>query len=181
MESRVFDDALLQLGHDSRSAHVLARTHDAPPPTPVDDFGDAISQVRESLDACVVVGGFLLWANHGNLADAARRGIRIRLLFPYPQSDWLAPMVAAAGADRTEYATRITGNAARAQALGPGVDIQWYTAPTTVWFAMFDKRAVAHKEISFASKVTPTITTDGQAIRFYRRLFDALWLSASRT
>lgn len=175
-ESRIFDHALLHLGQSTK--HVSAQTSEI---QRMDDFGNSLLRTRESIDACVVVGGLLISVNSQKFAGAAHRGVRIRLLFPVPQSDWLTPMVTAAGGDREEYASRITGNADRAQALGPNVNIRWYGAPTTVWFAIFDGQIAAHMAINLMSPVTPTITTDGESIRRYRRLFGSFWASASRT
>ena len=119
--------------------------------------------------------------NFGNISEATRRGVRVRLLFPFPQADWLATMIAATDSDRTEYARRITTNAARARTLGPAVDVRWYGAPVTTWFTILDDNLVAYKAINFAAREKPSITAEPGALAYHQRLFDGLWTSAEQS
>lgn len=146
-----------------------------------DDFRVALSRTTTSLDACVVVGGHLMALNFDNLAEATRRGVKIRILFPFPEADWLAPMIAATTAGRAEYARRINTNAARAGILGPSVEVRWHDSPIAAWFTILDATRVAHKAISFATMARPSITNEAHVLAYHQRLFDALWNSAERT
>lgn len=138
-------------------------------------------QMQVSLDACILVGGSLLRRDYPELVAAVNRGVRPRFLFPIPGADWLASMTASLGLDPFDYAQRISSNAARAQHLGPTMELRWHDTPTTVWFAISDGKCVAHKSIDLLSPTFPAVTADSKRVQRFCRIFESLWGEASQS
>ncbi|NIP27189.1 MAG: hypothetical protein GWO38_26080, partial [Phycisphaerae bacterium] len=68
---------------------------------------DSLNQCQSTLDACVIVGGSIIWQRQEQLNNCLQRGVGLRMLFPDPKSNWLVKMVSSAGVSIEEYAPRI--------------------------------------------------------------------------
>lgn len=74
----------------------------------------------------------------------------------------------------------ITRNAQRAQELGPNVEIRWHSQPVTTWFVIIDRSHVAFKPYDLTRKTLPSFETRSETLDYYVRLFDPIWVSASK-
>lgn len=121
------------------------------------NLSEALTDCQTTVEACVIVGGSLLWKNQYQLESCIRNGIAVRVLFPNPASDWLEIMVSAVGMAIEDYAPRIFRSATLAQQLG--IDIRWYTTAVTSWFVLLDRRIVWQKRFSLTEQTIPKLVT----------------------
>jgi len=143
------------------------------------DMGAVLDQTQDTIDACVIVGGTLITLHFDQLHAAAQRGVRIRFLFPVPDSPWLAPMIEAAGMTPAVYGQRIIANAEKLTTL-PGVQLRWYSMPSMSWFTISDTQRVAHKPFSFLRRAEPVVTDTTDAVRYYTHLYEHMWDAATQ-
>lgn len=134
---------------------------------------------KNSVEACVVVGGTLLWTCYDQLKSCVTKGVTTKFLFPDPYSSWLIPIISATSLPINAYQDRITRNAQRTQELGPNVEIRWHGNPVTKWFVIIDRLAVVSKPFDVTTQTSPNLESRPNVIRYYTRLFDSIWASAT--
>lgn len=132
-----------------------------------------LAGTTKTVEASVLVGGTLLRIHPKALESCVARGVQVRFLFPSPSSVWLADFVMSAGAGAADYTHRVQRNSSRAQELGAAV--RFHDSPVAIWFAMFDRTAVASKPVALLNSSLPEFSTDFSAIRHFASLFDGLW------
>jgi len=138
----------------------------------------ALIRCQSSLDACVIVGGSLIWKHPEELKKCVERGVKLRFLFPDPSGDWLVKMISSAGALIHQYSPRIMKSANFVRQLGPEVDVKWYKTAVTNWFLLVDRKMVWHKMFSLTSKTIQQYENSKQTVNYYCNLFDSLWSEA---
>ncbi len=133
----------------------------------------SLAGATRSVEASVLVGGTLLWDHSEGLSACVERGVQVRFLFPSPTSAWLADFVISAGATAKDYAHRIEVNSNRAREMG--AIVRFHHSPVAIWFAMFDRIAVASKPIAFLNRAMPEISKNLPTVVHFASLFDHLW------
>jgi TIR domain len=142
-------------------------------------FSRMLMNAKYSVEACVVVGGTILLDHYKQIKECALRGIKIRFLFPDPHSSWLIPIISATGYPIKSYQKRIISSAHRAHELGMNTEIRWHSQPINKWFVIADRTIVASKPFDITMETLPAIEARREVIRYYIRLFDTIWTSAS--
>lgn len=142
---------------------------------------ETLVQSQSSLDACVIVGGSLIWKRREQLENCLQRGVRLRILFPDPDSEWLVKMVSSVGMSIEDYSPRILKSAKIVQQFDQHVEIRWFTTAITNWFLIVDRKLVWHKMFSLTEKTAKQIVYTQQGITYYNNLFDSIWEESKDT
>ena len=135
---------------------------------------DAITRCDKSIDAFILVGGRVL-KHDADLASAAKRGVKLRFLFPNPSSRWFISHIESNGVSVNEYADRVKHNASAAQSLGGTVEVRMHDLPVHCWFAALDGRIIFTKPIAFFSHAPLHVFTDQTTVSRFSDNFDRAW------
>jgi hypothetical protein len=140
-------------------------------------FDAAIAAAHNSIEACVVIGGALLFekASFNALRSAVERGVAVRLLFPSPRSQWLHSLVTEVRGDIAAYAKHVVEAAQLAAAGLPTAAVRWYEAPGPCWFTLVDRSVLFTKPFDMARPTIPAPESREAHIEHFGLLFDQLW------
>lgn len=135
-----------------------------------------IKSARRSIDACVVVGGdlFSVTETSAALQDASRRGVQVRLLFPWHGSSWLGRLAAEAHAS-TNYAKYVRRASDVAAMTLPDAEMRWYDAPGPCWFVRVDDSTLFTKPFDAVRPTYPVEEDRAPQIVHFGELFQQLW------
>ena len=136
----------------------------------------AIASARKSIDACVVVGGdiFADPAASNAFSHAIMRGIKTRMLFPSPTSEWLTKFTDPVKIQPSVYAKRFIKNADAVNRYGENL-VRWYSTPGPCWFILIDQRFLYTKPMSIQSDTFPIREHRNVFIEHYYDLFHEIW------
>jgi hypothetical protein len=137
-----------------------------------------LNSARQTVEACVLVGGGVLWTNEAPLQDAISRGVILKMLFSDPRSAWLVDLLAPGGATVSEYARRIQINTTKALLLAQRGNVRWHQSPVNRWFVLCDRQHVATKPIDILHGTAPIVQSDTRTVAYYANVFDRIWQRA---
>lgn len=137
----------------------------------------AIASAHASIEACVVVGGSLLFDSRvsESLLYAAERGVLVRMLFPSPRTPWLHDLAARAGVNGELYARRVVQSGRHVASAIPNASVRWYEAPGPCWFVLIDRTLLFTKPIDATRPTIPAPELNQAHIDHFGLVFEQLW------
>ena len=135
----------------------------------------ALQGAAVSVEACVFVGGTLIWGS-GSALDGACRRVSVRIVFANPSTKWVLELVKDAGASSSDYQKRILSNLNRAQNMGASVRMT--DCPLPEWLVVVDRTLAFAKPIRpRGPRATISRTEQPKDLKYYVEIFKRAWSS----
>ena len=139
-----------------------------------------VGSATREINACVVAGGDLFQVPEARaaLASATERGVKVRVLLPWPQSSWLGALAIDAGVAPPHYSQHIRVAANTIASAFPSIELRWYDTPGPCWFVLIDGTTLFTKPFDISRPTFPAEETRPQQLEHFNHLFDQVWNSS---